>query len=54
MNPFLNCKDLDDASLNAIGGQEAIFYEEPDLSGGIEGVDYNIRYGADNEEEELD
>ena len=27
------------------------FYEEPDLQGGIEGVDYVIAYGADEEGE---
>ena len=37
-----------------MGGQEDVFYEEPDLSGGVEGVDYVIRYGAGNEEEESD
>jgi hypothetical protein len=37
---------LDEATLNAIGGQEDIFYEEPDLSRGVEWVDYFIRYGV--------
>ncbi|KAK1682898.1 hypothetical protein QYE76_043746 [Lolium multiflorum] len=27
-----------------------VVYEEPDLSGGVEGVDYGIVYGADNNE----
>jgi hypothetical protein len=27
-----------------------IYYEEPDLSGGIEGVDYGIVYGVDEED----
>ena len=27
--------------------QEDVFYEEPDLFGGFEGVDYDIRYGVD-------
>jgi hypothetical protein len=48
---LLDCDDLDDASLNAIGSQEDIFYEEPDLSHGVEGVDYVIRYGAALDEE---
>ena len=34
------------------GGE--IYYEAPDLSGGIEGVDYGIVYGGDNEEEEAE
>ena len=35
-----------------MGEQDGFFYEEPDLSGGVEGVDYLIRYGAEEEEEE--
>jgi hypothetical protein len=31
--------------------QEEIFYEEPDLSGGVEGEDYKIVYGAEEEAE---
>ena len=30
--------------------QEDVFYEETDLSGGVEGVDYEIRYGVDDNE----
>ena len=41
-----------DTSLNAMGGQEGIYYEEPYILGGVEGVDCAIHYGADNEEEE--
>jgi len=29
-----------------------VYFEAPDLSGGIEGVDYIIAYGADGVEEE--
>ena len=29
-----------------------IVYEEPDLSGGVEGVDYRIVYGVGDEEQE--
>jgi hypothetical protein len=29
-----------------------LVYEEPDLSGGVEGVDYEIVYGVDNTEAE--
>jgi hypothetical protein len=39
------------ATLNAIEGQQDIFYEEPDLSRGVEGVDYFIRYRACSGEE---
>jgi hypothetical protein len=48
---LLDCEELDKAMLNAIGGQQDIFYEEPDLSRGVEGVDYFIRYGASSGEE---
>jgi hypothetical protein len=37
--------------LNAIRSQEDIFYEEPDLSRGVKGVDYVICYGARSDEE---
>jgi hypothetical protein len=34
---------------------EEVYYEEPDLSGGVEGVDYTIAYGIGEElEEEAD
>jgi hypothetical protein len=48
---LLDCEELDEATLNAIRGQQDIFYEEPDLSRGIEGVDYFIRYGASSDED---
>ena len=37
-----------------VHGQDGVFYEEPDLSGRVEGVDYLIHYGADDEEEETE
>jgi hypothetical protein len=48
---LLDCEELDEAALNAIGGQHDIFYEEPDLSHGVKGVDYFIRYGASSDED---
>jgi hypothetical protein len=34
---------------------EEVFYEEPNLSGGVEGVDYTITYGNnEGTEEEAD
>jgi hypothetical protein len=48
---LLDCEELEEAALNAIGGQLDIFYEEPDLSRGVEGVDYFIRYGASSDED---
>jgi hypothetical protein len=48
---LLDCEDLDEATLNAIRSQKDIFYEEPDLSRGVEGIDYVICYGAASDEE---
>jgi hypothetical protein len=48
---LLDSEELDEATLNAIEGQQDIFYEEPDLSRSVEGVDYFIRYGASSDEE---
>ena len=44
---------MEDSTEDAPEGME-IYYEAPDLSGGIEGVDYGIDYGGDNEEEEAE
>jgi hypothetical protein len=48
---LLDCEELNEATLNAIEDQQDIFYEEPDLSRGVEGVDYFIHYGASSGEE---
>jgi hypothetical protein len=48
---LLDGEDLNEATLDAIRSQENIFYEEPNLSRGVEGVDYVIRYGAAEDEE---
>jgi hypothetical protein len=48
---LLDCEELGEATLNAIEGQQDIFYEEPDLSRGVEGVDYIIRYEASSGQE---
>jgi hypothetical protein len=48
---LLDCEELDEATLNAIEGQQDIYYEEPDLSRGVEGMDYFICYGASSGEE---
>jgi hypothetical protein len=29
---------------------DEVYYEEPDLSGGIEGIDYIIEYGVNSED----
>jgi hypothetical protein len=48
---LLDYEELDEATLNAIKGQQDIFYKEPDLSCSVKGVDYFIRYGASSDEE---
>jgi hypothetical protein len=42
----LNCENSEDVPDN---GEEQ-YYEEPDLSGGVEGVYYGIVYGTSDEE----
>ena len=51
--PLLDC-DTEVEAINdgAPEGDYELVYEEPDLSGGVEGVDYGIVYGADNNEAE--
>jgi hypothetical protein len=48
---LLDCEELDEATLNTIEGQQDIFYEEPDLSRGVKGMDYVIHFGASSGEE---
>jgi hypothetical protein len=48
---LLDYEELDEAAQNAIGDQENIFYEGPDLSRRVEGVEYFIRYGASSDED---
>ena len=38
--------------MNSLGSQEEIYYLEPDLSGAVEGVDYTIQYGGNDDKEE--
>jgi hypothetical protein len=42
-----NSEDVPDYS-------EEQYYEEPDLSGGVEGVDYGIVYGTSEEEPDIE
>jgi hypothetical protein len=51
LNPCLDSEDQEEA-LYANVNQEDIYYEEPDLSGGVEGKDYKIVYGAEEEDEQ--
>ena len=50
MIPCLDSEDSEDVPMYAAECQEDVFYEEPDLSRGVEGVDYEIRYGVDENE----
>ena len=38
--------------MNSLRGQEDIYYLEPDPAGAVEGVDYTIQYGGNDDEEE--
>jgi hypothetical protein len=42
----LDCENSEDVP----GDSEEQYYEEPDLSGGVEGVDYGIVYGTSDKE----
>jgi hypothetical protein len=42
----LDCENIEDIPDDS----EEQYYEEPDLSGGVEGVDYGIVYGTSDEE----
>ena len=50
--PLLDCETEEEACTGAPEGDYELVYEEPDLLGGVEGVDYGIVYGADDTEAE--
>jgi hypothetical protein len=53
--PFNPCLDSEGHFEEAEGtpeDYEEVYYKEPDLSGGVEGIDYTISYGTDEELEE--
>ena len=51
---LIPCLDSEEIAEDDFGAYHAdeVYFEAPDLSGGIEGVDYIIAYGADDIEEE--
>ena len=53
-NPCLDCENNDDTIIEKGEDDDEIYYEEPDLSGGVEGIDYGIVYGIGDEEVELE
>jgi hypothetical protein len=42
----LDCENSEDVPNDS----EEQYYEEPDLSGGVEGIDYGVIYGTSDEE----
>jgi hypothetical protein len=52
LNPCLEYDQQYEDDDNTGGGQDDVLYEEPDLSGGVEGVDYGFIYGVDDEMEQ--
>ena len=43
-NLFLDCENSEELSVERSDNDDDNEYEEPDLSGGIEGIDYEIIY----------
>ena len=50
LNPCLDYENSNDETTEECEDSGEIYYEEPDLSGGIEGIDYGIVYGAEDED----
>jgi hypothetical protein len=53
LKPLLECESLDFDSYEKAEDDE-VYYEEPDLSGGVEGVDYGIVYSAEEDGNEAE
>ena len=51
LNPCLESEGPNEEDGNNDGGYNDRIYEEPDLSGGIEGVNYGIVYGVGDDME---
>jgi hypothetical protein len=52
-NPCLESENQFEETEGSPKDYEEVYYEEPDLSGGVKGIDYTISYGLDegNDEE---
>ena len=48
----LDCENSDNENLEFGEYDEEVFYEEPDLSEGVEAIDYGIVYGTEGVEAE--
>ena len=53
LNPCLGAERSDEAVSEEFEKGD-IYYEEPDLSEGIEGVDYSIEYGAGDKDVDIE
>ena len=53
LNPFLDYEKIEEETTKEPDGQE-VYYAEPDLSGGIEGVDYDIVYRIEDDDAEVE
>ena len=51
-SPLLDCELDERGSSDGPEVNYDVVYEEPDLSGGVEGVDYGIVYGVGDDEDE--
>ena len=51
-SPLLDCESDGGGNTKGPENNYEIVYEEPDLSGGVEGVDYGIVYGVGEDDEE--
>jgi hypothetical protein len=47
LNPCLDSKGQFEETEGISEDYEEVYYEEPDLAGGVEGIDYTISYGID-------
>ena len=52
LNPCLDYENSNDETTEKPEDEGEIYYEEPDQLGGIEGIDYGIVYGAEDEDTE--
>jgi hypothetical protein len=51
-NPCLDSESQFEETEGSPENYEEVYYEEPDLTGGVEGIDYTISYGPNDEAEE--
>jgi hypothetical protein len=55
LNPCLDSEGQFEETEGTPEDYEEVYYKEPDLSGGVEGIDYTISYGiGEGLEEEAD